>query len=428
MPQEIHVFIDLAAVSHSVGHLWVHERQGIERSSFKYARKWLSAPYCFPIEPSLPLGEGTYHTEKALFGSMSDAAPDRWGRMLMERMEARKAAREGRQARKLGESDYLLMVDDKARQGALRFTTAAEGPFLASWPDFHVPPVIELGNLLNKSNKIINQEEGEEDLLDLLAPGSSLGGARPKASVMGKEGDLWVAKFPSPKDDWDVELWEYLALKMAKKIRIPVPDFLLQNVAGQNVLLIKRFDRDGSVRIPFVSAMTMLEAKDRERRSYLEIAEAIVANGATAESDLKDLWQRLAFNVLISNLDDHLRNHGFLYSRKLSGWRLSPIYDLEPLPEQAKSRFLQTSIDLDNNMASLELAFEVAEEFGLTPQEARGLAREMGKITGNWKKEASFLGAGKREIDFMASAFEHDNIRLALKGEKITRVPGGPGW
>ncbi|HDR14350.1 MAG TPA: type II toxin-antitoxin system HipA family toxin [Desulfobacteraceae bacterium] len=415
MSREIFVSIDLSGTPHDVGRLWIHERQGIERCSFKYAGNWLSTPGCFPIEPSLPLGEGTYHVNRPLFGAMDDTAPDRWGRMLMERMEAKNAAREGRTAVKLGESDYLLMVDDKARQGALRFATAPEGPFLACRPDVSIPPLVEIGNLLDRSTRVINEEEGEQDLLDILAPGSSLGGARPKASVVDREGSLWIAKFPSPKDEWDVELWEYLALKMAKKCHIAVPEFMLKDVSGKKVLLVKRFDRKGPIRIPFLSAMTMLEAQDREPRSYLEIAEAIVIYGTRPKADLQELWRRMVYNILISNLDDHLRNHGFLYDPKLSGWCLSPVYDLEPLPEQVKSRYLQTSIDLENNLASLNLAFEVAGDFGLTLKDARGISLEMGKISRTWGKEAVSLGAGKREIDFMASAFEHGNLRLALK-------------
>lgn len=414
MSQKIHVFLDLSGHPHFVGHLWIHERQGIQRSSFRYAQDWLASPHTFAIEPSLPLGEGTYHTDRPLFGSMGDAAPDRWGRMLMERMEAREAKRENRQARKLGEADYLLMVDDQTRQGALRFASRPEGPFLASYPSTRIPPMVELGRLLDSSNRIINQEEKDQDLRDILEPGSSLGGARPKASVVDQEGSLWIAKFPSPKDAWDVELWEYISLTLAQKAGIPVPDFMLQSISGRNVLLTKRFDRQGTIRFPFVSAMTMLEAKDREQRSYLEIAEVLASHGAAAQNDLKDLWRRMVFNILISNLDDHLRNHGFLFNQKHSGWRLSPIYDLEPLPEQVKGRFLQTCIDLDNNMASLELACQVAEDFGLSSKEAKEVAREVGKATKTWKKEAAFLGVGKRELDFMSSAFEHENLRIAL--------------
>ena len=415
MSKEIFVFIDLSGTTHPVGNLWVHERQGANRSSFRYTPAWLASPQAFAIEPSLPLGEGTYHTDRPLFGSMEDAAPDRWGRMLMERMEARQAKRENRQARKLGEADYMLMVDDQTRQGALRFAKDLDGPFSATYPSTRIPPLVDLGRLLDSSYRVINNEERDQDLRDILEPGSSLGGARPKASVSDQKGCLWIAKFPSPKDEWDVELWEYICLKLARKAGIPVPEFRLQNISGHNVLLTRRFDRQDKIRIPFISAMTMLEARDRDPGSYLEIAEALVSYGAAVKTDLKALWQRIVFNVLVSNLDDHLRNHGFLFDQKLSGWRLSPIYDLEPLPEQVKGRFLQTSIDLDNNMASLELAFEVAEEFGLSMEEAKNTAQETGKATQTWKKEASSLGVVKQEMEFMASAFEHKNLRIALR-------------
>ncbi len=415
MPREIFVFIDISGIQHAAGNLWIHDRHGIQRSSFKYNPGWLASPHGFAIEPSLPLGEGTYHTDRPLFGSMGDAAPDRWGRMLMERMESREARKENRKARRLGEDDYLLMVDDRTRQGALRFAIRPDGPFSASSPSTRIPPLVELGRLLESSNRIINQEERDQDLRDILEPGSSLGGARPKASVMDRQGNLWIAKFPGPADEWDVEMWEYVALRLAQKAGIPVPDFQLQNISGQNILLTRRFDRRGVIRIPFVSAMTLLEGGDGDQRSYLEIAEALMINGAAAQRDLKDLWQRMIFNVLISNLDDHLRNHGFLFDQKRFGWRLAPIYDLEPLPEQVKGRFLQTSIDLDNNAASLELAFEVAEEFGLSMKEAKKLAWETGRITRTWKQEASLMGAGQREMDYMASAFEHENLRIALQ-------------
>jgi len=419
MSKEIFVFIDLSGTTHPVGNLWIHERQGVKRSSFRYAPAWLASQQAFAIEPSLPLGEGTYHTDRPLFGSMEDTAPDRWGRMLMERMEARQAKRENRQARKLGEADYMLMVDDQTRQGALRFAKDFDGPFSATYPSTRIPPLVDLGRLLDSSYRVINNEERDQDLRDILEPGSSLGGARPKASVTDQKGCLWIAKFPSPKDEWDVELWEYICLKLARKAGIPVPEFRLQNISGHNVLLTRRFDRQDKIRIPFISAMTMLEARDRDPGSYLEIAEALVSYGAAVKTDLKALWQRIVFNVLVSNLDDHLRNHGFLFDQKLSGWRLSPIYDLEPLPEQVKGRFLQTSIDLENNMASLELAFEVAEEFGLSMEEAKNTAQETGKATQTWKKEASNLGVVKQEMEFMASAFEHKNLRISLRGQSF---------
>ena len=418
MEKELFVHINLSGKTHFVGRLWIHERKGVERASFEYSRTWRESALRFSLEPALSLGEGRFHTDKALFGSIGDSAPDRWGRMLMDRLEAREAVREDRKARRLKESDYLLMVDDRTRQGALRFSADPDGSFLASYESFHIPPLVNLGKLLSRSNRIVNQTEMDEDLRDMFAPGSSLGGARPKAVVLDQNNDLLIAKFPSPKDEWNVELWEYLAFKMAKKAGIPVPDFELQNISGHHVLLLRRFDRVGqNIRVPFLSAMGMLDARDGDRRSYLEIAESLIEHGASAEQDLKDLWRRIMFNILVSNVDDHLRNHGFLFDQKNNGWRLSPIYDLEPMPEHVKGRFLHTNIDMNNNSASLDLAFDVAEEFYLTPSEARDIAREVGEAVKGWRKNAELAGAGKREIDFMSSAFEHEDLRQALRSK-----------
>ncbi|MCA1788041.1 MAG: HipA domain-containing protein, partial [Desulfobacteraceae bacterium] len=228
------------------------------------------------------------------------------------------------------------------------------------------------------------------------------------------QGNLLLAKFSSPKDDWDVELWEALCFRMAKQAGIQVPEVNLLQVSGKNVLLLHRFDRKGTDRIPFLSAMSMLGASDGDTGSYLEINEALIAHGANPDADLKELWKRIAFNILISNVDDHLRNHGFLYEN-LSGWRLSPIYDLEPTPGHIKPRFLSTNITLDDATACLDLAYEVAPEFGLNATEARTIAGQVAAVTAKWSRIASRLGAGRREIDFMSSAFEHDDLKNALK-------------
>ncbi len=416
MRKEILVHIDLHGKPYFAGCLWLHERKGSASATFEYSQEWRSSSSCFSLEPALIVGEGKFHTGKALFGSIGDSAPDRWGRTLMDRMEAREARKEGRKARKLRESDYLLKVDDRTRQGALRFSTSPAGPFLASCSDIHIPPLIELGKLLNASNRIVNREETDQDLQDIVEPGSSLGGARPKAMVIDSSNNLLIAKFPSPKDEWDVELWEFLSLKMAKKAGIPVPDFRIEKILGKSVLLLDRFDRQGlQKRIPFISAMSMLGASDGETRSYLEIGESLIEYGANAQKDLKDLWRRIVFNIMVSNLDDHLRNHGFLYNSP-SGWRLSPVYDLEPVPEHIKSRFLSTNIDLHDSTATLDLAYEVAEEFGLTLSEANDIVKEVANAVKNWNKTATRFGASKQEIDFMSSAFEHNELSRALTG------------
>jgi serine/threonine-protein kinase HipA len=420
MDKNIFVYIDLQKETHFVGTLWVKEKKGQESSTFEYSPEWQSSAFRFPLEPALVLGQGKYHTNKALFGSIGDSAPDRWGSMLMNRYEARKANFEGRVARRLRPSDYLLMVDDRTRQGALRFSDVKDGPFLASYKNIHIPPLIQLGKLLNASSRILMGEDIDQDIKDVVEPGSSLGGARPKAVVLDTNGNLLIAKFPSPKDDWDVELWEYLSLILANKAGITTPGFRLETVMNKNVLLLNRFDRDKNQhRIPFLSAMSLLNALDGETKSYLEVADSIMENGCNIMEDLKELWRRIVFNIMISNLDDHLRNHGFLYNG-LSGWRMSPIYDLEPTPEHVKARFLRTNINMYDNTASLDIAYEVADHFGLNLSQARNIAKEVADATNNWRQEALKIKANKQEIDFMSSAFQHDDLRQALKNKLVS--------
>jgi serine/threonine-protein kinase HipA len=398
-----------------VGRLWVYADKGRQSAAFEYSREWRSSDVRFSLEPALKIGEGKYYTEKALFGSIGDSAPDRWGRVLMERREARRAKSEKRNARRLFESDYLLMVNDTARQGALRFSADRQGPFLETDTDAPIPPLVQLGRLLAASDRILAHKERDDDIRALVVPGSSLGGARPKASVVDNEGRLLIAKFPSENDEWDVALWEYLSLKIAGRIGIPVPGFRLEKVGGKNVLLLERFDRIGMTRVPFLSAMSMLGASDGDRGSYLEIVETLREHGSKPREDMRDLWRRMVFNILISNVDDHLRNHAFLYEGS-NGWRLSPVYDLEPAPEHKKPRILHTNINLYDGTASLELAYDVAEEFGLSFKDAKSIAGNMGRVVNAWDKAAAGLGIGRHEIEYMRSAFDHDDLRLSLKG------------
>ncbi len=415
--KEIFVHVDLQDKTHFVGRLWAHTGKQSESASFEYDRNWREAPVRFSLEPALKLGEGSFHTPKgkSMFGSFGDSAPDRWGRVLMKRLEAREAKVEKRARHLLHELDYLLMVNDLARQGALRFAEQEGGPFLAKDTDTAIPPIIELGRLLSASDRIIEKRELDQDIKDLVVPGASLGGARPKASIVDTDGKLLIAKFPSVNDDWDVELWEYIAFKMAAKAGITAPDVELKKVGGRNVLLLDRFDRHGTKRIPFLSAMSMLGYSDGDQGSYLEIAEALSQYGASTSEDLSDLWRRIVFNIMISNVDDHLRNHGFLYAGG-AGWRLSPIYDLEPTPEHEKQRVLHTFIDLDDGTASLELAYSVAEEFGLTLKRAKNIAKEVATATQTWNRDAALLGASRAEIEQMQTAFDHNDLKHGLKG------------
>jgi serine/threonine-protein kinase HipA len=248
----------------------------------------------------------------------------------------------------------------------------------------------------------------------LFAPGSSLGGARPKASVIEKDGHLAIAKFPRKDDEINTVVWEAVALALAKKAGITVPPARVEIVAQKPVLLLRRFDRNHKRRIPFLSAMSMLGSKDNDTRSYLEIVDALRQHGAEPKADMEALWRRLVFNILISNTDDHLRNHGFLYAGR-EGWRLSPAYDLNPVPADIKPRILATAINEDDNTASLVLALDVEGYFELNAARARKIAAEVGNVVAKWRDEAARHGLSKAEIDRMTSAFEHEDLGTARR-------------
>jgi serine/threonine-protein kinase HipA len=412
---EIFVYVDLQNESHLVGRLWPLVRQGRESATFEYDRQWLANPLRFSLEPALYLGAGPQHTaaDRVIFGALGDSAPDRWGRTLMRYAERRRAEKEGRSPRTLNESDYLLRVDDEARQGALRFAATLGGAFLAESKGIRIPPVIELPGLLSAADHGESETDTDEELRLILAPGSSLGGSRPKASVREADGRLAIAKFPHRNDEFDVELWEATALTLAEKAGIFVPAWRVESIADKPVLLLGRFDRIGQQRIPFLSAMSMLGARDHQPRSYLEIADSLRQFGASPDADIQQLWRRIVFNVLISNTDDHLRNHGFLYEGS-AGWRLAPAYDLNPVPVEIKSRMLSTSISFDSAEASLKLALEVAEEFGLQANEAKAVIREVATAVTKWRQTAKHLGIAEKAISKMASAFEHADLEMAL--------------
>jgi len=415
MDREALVYVDLDGVPHLVGRLWVRVRKNKEGATFEYHKAWLENPARFSLEPALQLGPGPFHTpaDTPMFGAIGDSAPDRWGRALMRRMERRRSEREGSAPRTLQEIDYLLLVDDEARQGALRFAESEGGPFVREEGVKRIPPLVELPKLLSAAEHVMDDKDTEADLRLLFAPGSSLGGARPKASVREKDGHLAIAKFPRKDDEINTVLWESVALALAQKAGIPVPSARVEKIGRKPVLLLRRFDRDGARRIPFLSAMSMLGSKDLETRSYLEIVDALRQHGAAPKADMEALWRRLVFNILISNTDDHLRNHGFLYTGA-EGWRLSPAYDLNPVPTDIKPRILTTAINEDDSTASLGLAMEVAGYFELLDEKAREIAAEVGKAAARWRNEAARHGLKQTEIDRMASAFEHADLKAAL--------------
>ena len=414
MEREVLVYVDLGGEPHLTGRLWAHDRKGRQSATFEYDDGWLANPEKFALDPALQPGPGPFHTpaDHPMFGAIGDSAPDRWGRVLMRRAERHRAAREGKTPRTLREIDYLLLVDDEARQGALRFAESEKGPFLALHETGRVPPLIELPRLLDAAQRVIGEDEDDEDIRLLLAPGSSLGGARPKASVRDNDGSLAIAKFPHKDDEWDTVAWEAVALSLAGKAGIVVPEWRLEDIAGKPVLILRRFDRAGEERIPFLSAMSMIGAHDNETHSYLEIVDALRQSGAQALEDIHELWRRIVFTVLISNTDDHMRNHGFLYVGS-DGWVLSPAYDLNPVPIDVKPRVLSTAIDFEDQSASMALAFEVAPYFELEEDQARNIAASIADVLANWRDEASNFGLDNSACERMKTAFEHEDLEIA---------------
>lgn len=414
MERELAVYLDLDREPVLVGRLWARERTGRETSSFVYDPSWLKRRGAFALAPTLRLTPGPHHAAKGMLAAFTDSSPDAWGRKLMLRQERARARKANTAPRSLFEIDYLAGVDDRTRLGALRFKDAKGGPFLAH-SERAVPPLIELPKLLSATGRIERDRETDDDLLLVLAPGTSLGGARPKATVRDADGNLLVAKFPKKDDDWPVTLWETVALVLAEKAGIAVPRWRLETIAKKPVVLLVRFDRaDDATRIPFMSAMTALDATDHgDQRSYLELVDALRQMGSQPEADAQQLWRRIVFNILISNTDDHLRNHGFL--RGQAGWNLSPAYDMNPCPVDVKPRVHALAIDETDPTASIETAYAVAPRFGLTLEAARAIAREVGAVVATWRQEAKKVKLTASQIERMASAFEHDDLAVTKR-------------
>ena len=413
MDKQIIVHIDLENTTHKVGNLWTHRTKSGEGATFKYDDNWLNNPLSFALEPLLSLRKTPHFTKKgySLFGSINDSAPDRWGRMLLNQNEKNLADDDGRHHRSLSEVDYLLGVTDIARLGALRFAEKEDGPFLAVSKKNSIPPLIRIGELLHAVVELEKDRENIKDLQILLAPGSSLGGARAKASIFDHENKLAMAKFPQANDEWPVIKWEAVALTLAKKAGIEVPIWQLESVHGKNVLILQRFDRDGTKRIPFISAMSMLKSKDNEFHSYLDILYEIKKHGSRPSQDVEELFRRVVFNTLITNTDAHLRNHGFLFDKY--GWKLSPAYDMNPEPNKGPRPLHSLAIDNMRKGASLDLVFNTAEQYNLSLGKAKSIAKEVGIAVTQWREVANKIGIKNSEIKDMTSAFEHEDLKLA---------------
>ena len=411
---DIEVWLDWQGHCRPVGIVRRHAARGGERVTFSYHDEWISAPRGYAIDPSLPLGAGTFSPPPghAMFGAMADTAPDSWGRTLMRRQERRNAEHDGRTVRTLQESDFLLGVSDHARLGALRFRHVGGDLFLAP-PERATPGLVALGRLRAAAERVLQGMDTDEDLLAILAPGSSLGGARPKASVVDQFGTLSVAKLPKDTDEYSVERWEAIALDLAQTAGIRAAGHDIHDDRGRPIFVSRRFDRTAGQRLPFMSAMAMTGRRDGERGSYLELVDVLTTHGANAAADRSELFRRVAFSLLVSNTDDHLRNHGFLRLDH-RGWSLSPAYDINPTPQDIGPRILTTNIDLDDGTCSIELLRSVAEEFCLKLADADLLIRDVARVTCAWRDAARRRGAPEPEIRRMASAFEHADLDTAL--------------
>lgn len=411
---EVEVHISLQGINHRVGTLYRQAARDRESVTFEYHRDWLQFRDRFSLEPALATGGGVFHpgAGREMFGSIGDSAPDTWGRQLMRRAERRRAGAEGRRPRTLHETHYLLGVSDISRPGALRFKEPNDAEFQAPADD-GVPKLIQLGRLLASAERIERGEETDEDIALIFAPGSSLGGARPKASIVDQKGALAIAKFPKESDAYSIETWEHIALELAMAAGIQTPRHELTRIDDKAILISWRFDRDGQIRLPFLSAMSMLQLSDGDRASYPEIVDELSQHGARTKRDSEELYRRMIFSILISNVDDHLRNHGFLWTGK-DGWVLSPAYDLNPTPQDVKLRILTTNISLDDATCSLDLAEEQAEFFGLADEQATRVIGEVANAVRRWRKFAARAGETPTAIERMASAFEHEDLEKAI--------------
>lgn len=394
-----------------MGVLSAHQAKGRKAFSFSYDKLWLKSGNQYQLDPDLQLFSGPQFTnEKENFGLFLDSMPDTWGRTLMKRREAQLAKLKGEKAKTLYDIDFLLGVYDETRMGALRFKLDPKSDFLDNDTKKATPPwstVRELQQAVVYYENDTDNEAINKWLQLLIAPGSSLGGARPKANILDELKHPWIAKFPSKNDTIDKASWEYLAYQLAIKAGINMAECKIEKINGPyHTFFTKRFDREGSNRIHFASAMTMTgnneETIKNQPASYLDIVEFIQSNGANINDNLAQLWRRIIFNIAISNTDDHLRNHGFILTKE--GWILSPAYDLNPSIDKDG---LALNIDMDNNALDFELAKSVGEYFRLTTNEMDQIIDEVITVVKNWQELAKQIGISRAEQELMASAFRY---------------------
>lgn len=405
----IYVYADWQVLGGPIlmGKLYPDVVRGEEILSFEYEPAWLKDAKPFVLDPRLQLVGGRQHADASNpFGLLTDSAPDRWGRLLIRR---RAALESSAKAAVLFDSDYLLAVSDTCRMGALRFRQSSDGPFLARDTELSVPPLRRLRELEQASRRFEASDTDDPEHLKwlqmLIAPGTSLGGARPKCSVIDPEGQLWIAKFPSRADEYDVGAWEGLVHQLAQKAGVKVGKARIEafSKAG-TTFLTQRFDRHYTQRIHFASAMNLLGYQDgdgaKTGASYLDLVDLIERYGATPKKDLEELWRRIVFNICVNNTDDHLRNHGFLLSDQ--GWKLSPAYDLNAQPWGGG---LALNIDENSNACELDLARSVGPYFRLSEPRQKAIIDEVFEAIKTWDKQALTLGLKRGEVEQLETAF-----------------------
>jgi len=417
--QTLFVHVDIAGEPVLAARLHCNAQGGQENAALELEPRWLEHPLRSVYAPLLALAPGPYFTgaHMPLYGAIGDCAPDRWGRTLLRRFERSEAEREGRPARVLREWDVLAGVEDTIRAGNLRFAQKPGGPFLGRFAETTpIPSVRDLPRLARCVLAFEQDTATRSQHLLILQSGQLLGGSRPKATVRDTDGSLLVAKFPSAPDTHDMQRWEALTLTMARDCGITVPEFRLASVESERVLLLRRFDREARTgrRIAFISMLGLLQSRDNKAQSYLQIAEVIRRIGGRPVDDLRQLWRRALLTVLVSDKDNHLRNHGMVLDA--TGWRLAPAYDVNPEAEKVQPRVLALSLDGVDDRAVVSPLFEHCEEFGLRLVETRTIARDMARVVSRWGEYARALRLPQREIEALASAFEHQSLADALRG------------
>ena len=411
--QTLYVYLDcsLSDSPQFLGQLYREVLRGVPKYAFEFDKQWLKDHANIRLSADLENFSGRQYVPRGadMFGCFSDAMPDRWGRLLMNRREQLDAQKQNRQPKTLTAFDLLSGVDDYSRIGGFRFKTDPDGPFLNEEGILSIPPLTGLRVLMQSAQAIEDSElknclPEEQWLLQLLKPGSSLGGARPKATVRDENGDLWIAKFPSRSDDHDLEAWEQFAYLMARKAGITTAETKLLDINEQShVLLIKRFDRNGTKRTHFASSMTLLGLKDGDGAAtgngYLDIAGTIIENCVEVEHNLEELFRRVAFNICIGNTDDHFRNHGFLLLKK--GWTLSPAYDLNP----TINRYQSLLINDYTASSSIDILRKSAKDYFLSQETVDTILSEVMTAMRDWETVAAHMKLSQRDIDLFGSRF-----------------------